>query len=38
VEALLSDWIEDRNGNCRDLLLMAYELRTLGHHGRELRH
>ena len=38
VEALLSDWIEDHNGNCGDLLLMAYELRTPGHHGRELRH
>jgi L-amino acid N-acyltransferase YncA len=38
VEALLPDWVEDRNGNCRDLLLMAYELRIPGHHGRELRH
>jgi L-amino acid N-acyltransferase YncA len=37
VEALLPDWVEDRNGNCRDLLLMAYDLRTPGHHGRELR-
>ena len=38
VEALLPDWVEDRNGNCRDLLLMTYELRIPGHHGRELRH
>jgi L-amino acid N-acyltransferase YncA len=38
VEALLSDWIEDRNGNCGDLLLMAYELRTPRHRGHELRH
>ncbi len=38
VEALLPDWIEDRNGNCRDLLLMAFELRNPGHHGHELRH
>lgn len=37
VEALLPDWVEDRNGNWRDLLLMAYDLRTPGHHGRELR-
>jgi L-amino acid N-acyltransferase YncA len=27
VEALLPDWIEDREGRCRDLLLMAYDLR-----------
>jgi L-amino acid N-acyltransferase YncA len=38
VEALLPDWVEDRNGNCRDLLLMAYELRTPGHSWHELRH
>jgi ribosomal protein S18 acetylase RimI-like enzyme len=38
VEALLPDWVEDRNGNCRDLLLMAYDLRTPGHHGHELQH
>jgi len=38
VEALLPDWVEDRNGNCRDLLLMAFEMRIPGHHGRELRH
>jgi L-amino acid N-acyltransferase YncA len=28
VEALLPGWVEDRNGDCRDLLLMAYELRV----------
>jgi L-amino acid N-acyltransferase YncA len=38
VEALLPDWVEDRNGNCRDLLLMAYDLRNSGHHRPELRH
>jgi len=38
VEALRSDWIEDRNGNCRDFLLMADGLRIPGHHGREVRH
>jgi L-amino acid N-acyltransferase YncA len=38
VEALLPDWIEDRNGNCRDLLLMAYDLRNASHHGRQLKH
>jgi len=38
VEALLPDWVEDRNGNCRHLLLMAYDLRTPGHHGHELQH
>jgi hypothetical protein len=38
VEALLPDWVEDRNGNCRDLLLMAYDLRTSGRQGREVRH
>jgi len=38
VEALLPDWIEDRNGNCRDLLLMAYDLRNSGHQWRELSH
>ena len=27
VEALLPDWVEDREGHCRDLLLMAYDLR-----------
>jgi L-phenylalanine/L-methionine N-acetyltransferase len=31
VEALLPDWVEDREGHCRDLLLMAYDLR----HSRE---
>jgi len=38
VEALLPDWIEDRNGNCRDLLLMAYDLRNASHHRRQLKH
>jgi L-amino acid N-acyltransferase YncA len=38
VEALLPDWVEDRTGNCRDLLLMAYDLRIPGHHERELMH
>jgi L-amino acid N-acyltransferase YncA len=27
VEALLPDWVEDREGHCRDLLLMAYQVR-----------
>jgi L-amino acid N-acyltransferase YncA len=27
VEALLPDWVEDRDGHCRDLLLMARDLR-----------
>jgi ribosomal protein S18 acetylase RimI-like enzyme len=27
VEALLPDWVEDREGHSRDLLLMAYEVR-----------
>jgi L-amino acid N-acyltransferase YncA len=27
VEALLPDWVEDRDGRCRDLLLMARDLR-----------
>jgi L-amino acid N-acyltransferase YncA len=35
VEALLPDWVDDRNGDCRDLLLMAYTLRPVGHHARE---
>jgi L-amino acid N-acyltransferase YncA len=30
VEALLPDWVEDREGHSRDLLLMAYNLRA-GH-------
>jgi L-amino acid N-acyltransferase YncA len=37
VEALLPDWVEDRENHCRDLLLMAYDLRTKGH-PRELKH
>lgn len=28
VEALLPDWVEDREGHCRDLLLMAYSLHS----------
>jgi hypothetical protein len=36
VEALVPHWVEDRNGNCRDLLLMVYHLRNSGHQGREL--
>lgn len=32
VEALLPDWVEDREGHCRDLLLMAYGL-----HSREVQ-
>jgi L-amino acid N-acyltransferase YncA len=31
VEALLPDWVEDREGHCRDLLLMAFPVR----HSRE---
>ena len=30
VEAPLPDSIEDREGRCRDLLLMAYDLRNRG--------
>jgi L-amino acid N-acyltransferase YncA len=33
VEALLPDWVEDREGHTRDLLLMAYAL-----HSRERQH
>lgn len=33
VEALLPDWVEDREGHTRDLLLMAYAL-----HARERKH
>lgn len=38
VEALLPDWVEDRENQCRDLLLMAYDLRAKGHPTREMRH
>jgi len=37
VEALLPDWIEGRENQCRDLLMMAYDLSAKGH-PRELRH
>jgi L-amino acid N-acyltransferase YncA len=37
VEALLPDWVDDRQGRCRDLLMMAYDLRAKGH-PRELNH
>jgi len=37
IEALLPDWVEDRERQCRDLLLMAYDLRPKGH-PRELKH
>jgi L-amino acid N-acyltransferase YncA len=33
VEALLPDWIEDRDGHCRDLLLMAYQVRRPREHA-----
>jgi L-amino acid N-acyltransferase YncA len=32
VEALLPDWVEDREGHCRDLLLMAYQVRRPREH------
>jgi len=32
VEALLPDWVEDREGHCRDLLLMAYQVRRPRQH------
>jgi len=32
VEALLTDWVEDREGHCRDLLLMAYQVRRPRQH------
>jgi L-amino acid N-acyltransferase YncA len=35
IEALLPDWVEDRENQCRDLLMMAYDLRPKGH---QLRH
>jgi L-amino acid N-acyltransferase YncA len=31
VEALLPDWVEDRDGHTRDLLLMAYRLHSREH-------
>jgi len=37
IEALLPDWVEDREMRCRDLLMMAYDLRAKGH-PRELKH
>src|SRR5438477_582306 len=33
VEALLPDWVEDREGHTRDLLLMAYGLHSRQGHG-----
>jgi L-amino acid N-acyltransferase YncA len=33
VEALLSDWVEDRDGHSRDLLLMAYDMRHARQHA-----
>ena len=29
VEALLQDWVEDRSGRPRDLLIMSYNLERL---------
>jgi L-amino acid N-acyltransferase YncA len=37
IEALLPDWVDDRENQCRDLLMMAYDLRAKGH-PRNLRH
>jgi L-amino acid N-acyltransferase YncA len=37
VKALLPDWVEDRENQSRDLLMMAYDLHAKGH-PRELRH
>jgi L-amino acid N-acyltransferase YncA len=37
VEALLPDWVEDREHECRDLLMMAYDLHFKGH-PRPLKH
>jgi L-amino acid N-acyltransferase YncA len=37
IEALLPDWVEDRENQCRDLLMMAYDLHSKGH-PRPLRH
>jgi L-amino acid N-acyltransferase YncA len=31
IQALLPDWVEDREGHCRDLLLMVYDLHRRGH-------
>jgi L-amino acid N-acyltransferase YncA len=33
VEALLPDWVDDRDGHCRDLLVMAYDLRRAREHA-----
>ncbi len=33
VEALLPDWVEDRDRHCRDLLLMAYDVRRPREHA-----
>jgi len=33
VEALLPDWVEDREGHCQDLLLMAYQVRRPREHA-----
>jgi len=33
VEALLPDWVEDRDRHCRDLLLMAYDVRRSREHA-----
>ena len=38
IEALLPDWLEDREKQCRDLLIMAYDLRAKTHPALELRH
>jgi L-amino acid N-acyltransferase YncA len=37
VEAILPDWVEGRENQSRDLLLMAYDLRAKGH-PQELKH
>jgi L-amino acid N-acyltransferase YncA len=33
VESLLPDWVEDREGHTRDLLLMAYTVHSREHHA-----
>jgi len=33
VEALLQDWVVDRRGRPRDLLIMSHDLEGLGHHA-----
>jgi L-amino acid N-acyltransferase YncA len=30
MQAFLPDWVDDREGQCRDLLVMAYDLRAMG--------